>query len=68
MPGDLTPKNGPPNPEPDWWPAGADEAVVRDCNCDYCAELVDALEDFEMGLSPDGQHQAITAFAGGGDD
>lgn len=56
-----------PQPEPGWWPAGADEALVRDCNCEYCGELVDALEEWHDGVAPDGEHAALQAFAGGAD-
>ena len=27
-----------------WWPPGASEQLVRECNCDTCAELIERLE------------------------
>lgn len=57
-----------PNPEPPYWPRGADEAKVRACNCDYCNQLIEALEtEREEGLSVDGEHQSLQAIADGGD-
>lgn len=54
-------------PQPDWWPDGAAEALVRDCNCEYCGELIDALEEWRNGVAPDGEHVALKAFSGGPD-
>lgn len=61
-------RTGPPEPEPAWWPDGTDEGLVRDCNCEYCAELVDRLDRHQAGQAPDGEHASLTAFAGGGAD
>ena len=69
MPGEMTPTTGPP-PEADmldFWQTGADEGIVRDCNCDACQERIRLLEDFRDGVSVDGNHQTISAFAGGDD-
>lgn len=27
-----------------WWPSGASEQLARECNCDYCTQLVDKLD------------------------
>jgi len=48
---------------PDWWPTGVSEEIVRDCNCDYCSELADALDDWRADKSVDGEHKAITSFS-----
>lgn len=47
---------------PDWWPPGCDEALVRDCNCDSCAELIEALEEYRLEQSEDGEHAPLNAF------
>lgn len=51
-----------PDSEPDFWPDGADEQLVRECNCERCHALVEALEDYRDGIAPDGEHAALTAF------
>jgi hypothetical protein len=30
-----------------WWPDGADERLVRQCNCETCMALIDRLEAVE---------------------
>ena len=57
----------PPNPAPPFWPRGADEALVRECNCDWCAALVAALEDYRDGVAVTGEDQTLAAYAGGDD-
>lgn len=52
--------------EPPWWPTGADESLVRECNCRYCAKLIDALEQERYGVAIDGEHEALTAYTDGG--
>ena len=27
-----------------WWPSGASERLVRECNCGYCTDLIEQLE------------------------
>jgi len=49
--------------KPDWWPAGADEQYARECNCDYCAELIEALEQHRDGIAIDGENQPLDRFA-----
>lgn len=56
-----------PQPEPGWWPDGADEALVRDCNCDRCGALVEALEDHRQGVAVDGEHATLSAYSEGGE-
>jgi hypothetical protein len=34
---------------PHWWPRGCDEQLVRECNCQFCADLADALDDYREG-------------------
>jgi len=56
-----------PTPEPPWWPNGADEQIVEQCNCKYCDDLIDALEqERDDGVSVDGKHMSLQAV--GGDD
>lgn len=31
-------------PEYEWWPDGATETYVRECNCAFCGELIERLE------------------------
>jgi hypothetical protein len=31
-------------PEYEWWPDGAAETYVRECNCEFCGELIERLE------------------------
>jgi hypothetical protein len=50
---------------PPWWPAGADVEIVRDCGCNYCDELIDALEQEREGVAVDGEHASLAAFEGG---
>jgi len=48
--------------KPEWWPAGVDESIVRDCNCQTCKAMIEDLEDYRKGISPDGQHKHLEAF------
>ena len=48
--------------KPEWWPAGVDESKVRECNCPNCKAMIDALEDYRNGISPDGEHKHLEAF------
>ena len=48
---------------PDWWPDGCDEDLVRECNCEQCELMVDALEDWRAGIAPDGEHATLDSFA-----
>jgi len=50
---------------PEFWPRGADESYVRECNCEWCAQLVDALEDWREGVAVDGEHATLESFSGG---
>jgi hypothetical protein len=34
---------------PHWWPAGCAEQKVRECNCQYCHDLADALNEYRDG-------------------
>lgn len=52
--------------KPNWWPSGADEQLVRECNCEHCRELIERLED-EYHAVEDGQ-PSLSAFAGGASD
>lgn len=54
--------------EPAWWPIGADENLVRECNCEYCKELSDALDEWRQGEHPDGEHAALNAFGERGEE
>lgn len=45
---------------PRWWPTGADEQIARDCNCDYCAELIEALEEYRRARET--ENQTLRAF------
>jgi len=31
-------------PDYNWWPTGASEQLVRECNCEYCTRLADKLD------------------------
>lgn len=48
---------------PQWWPRGCDEELVRECNCDYCHKLADALDEYRSGIAVDGENQTLAAFA-----
>jgi len=48
---------------PDWWPDGVDEDLVRECNCEHCHEMADALDEWRNGIAPDGQHASLDSFA-----
>lgn len=48
---------------PQWWPRGADEQLVRECNCDHCALLAEKLEEHRAGIAPDGETRTIDNFA-----
>lgn len=52
---------------PPWWPDGAREDLVRACNCEWCAALVEQLEDERAGVAVDGDHASLRAFADGGE-
>lgn len=54
------------NDLPSWWPRGADEQLVRECNCEACNDLIERLEDDYHAVA-DGQ-PSLSAFAGGSDD
>ena len=56
-------------PEYEWWPDGATEQRVRECNCDWCAALVAELDDTraaESGDAPatDDGDLSLEAFVG----
>lgn len=50
------------DPEPDWWPSGADPDLVDECNCDYCNDLIDRLETWREGRVPGDEKQATLKF------
>lgn len=52
---------------PPWWPPGADEQLVRDCGCERCRALIDALERERSGVAVDGEHASLAAYADGGE-
>lgn len=58
------PQNMTPEPEPPWWPNGADEQLVRECNCEYCAELIGAIEQEREGVAIDGENMSLAAVNG----
>lgn len=45
-----------------WWPAGADEQLVRECNCEFCNKLIARLDGERTG------QPSLVAFAGGPDE
>lgn len=49
--------------KPQWWPNGADETKVRDCNCDYCTELIEALEQHQNGVAVTGEDATLSRYA-----
>lgn len=57
-----------PTPEPPWWPNGADEQLVKECNCQYCDDLIDALAQEREGIAVDGEHMSLQAISGDADD
>jgi len=50
-----------------WWPPGADEQLVRECDCDWCNKLIAKLEQeraAEQGDAPatEGGDLSLHAF------
>lgn len=57
-----------PVPQFTWWPDGAREQRVRECNCDACAALVRQLDAVRGdGPASEAGDAALQAFADGGD-
>lgn len=55
-------------PDRAWWPDGARESLVRECDCDWCNDLIARLEherDAEQGNAPatEGGDLSLEAFA-----
>lgn len=54
---------------PDWWPDGADQALVLECarasNCSRCRALVEAMHQRNQDYSVDGEHVSLSAFSDG---
>jgi len=48
--------------KPEWWPAGCREDYVKECNCQRCANMLEALDQWREGKTPDGEHRRLGAF------
>ncbi len=51
--------------EPEWWPDGASEQLIREAatsGCSHSRELVEALDAERAELASDGEHAALSSY------